>query len=187
MNLFDEPVSLKGTKLVRAFAEQLKVMPEEYWLAKESFDLWSTPLAETGASESQMAEVGAWYVQHHRTAPALPRIIVAARTLVSNGSLPSHRIASRLEKDALAILKAAEALGMSADNCAQALILAGTLAHLSVYRRRMPSIDRSYQGSEIAGIANMSDYVADEILDEISHGRGELVEVREFLLGQSMD
>ncbi|HBO2935105.1 TPA: hypothetical protein L4R50_000099 [Pseudomonas aeruginosa] len=181
LNPFEEPVSLQGTKLVRAFAAQLEAMPEDCRLPQKAFDAWSMPLAETGASEIQLQEVGAWYAKHHKTCPSLPYIIRAARTLVSEGALPPHRIANRMEKDALAILKTAELLGMSSDDCAQALILAGTLAHLAVYRRSLPDIDRSHQLNEVEGIVRMCDYVADEILDEIRNGQGDLRALREYL------
>lgn len=181
MNLFDEPVSLLGTKLVRAFAKQLESMPEDCRLPQSSFDTWSAPLAETNASESQMEVVGSWYAKHHITCPSLPYIRRAAITLVSVGALPDHRIANRIESDALAILKTAELLGMSADDCANSLILAGTLAHLSIYRRRHPNVDRAYLRMEIEGIARTCDYVADEILDEIQQNKGDLRALREYL------
>ena len=181
MNLFDEPVSLLGTKLVRAFAKQLESMPEECQLPQSCFDIWSAPLAETNASESQMTALGVWYAKHHKTCPSLPYIRQAAITLVSEGALPDHRIANRIERDALAILKTAELLGMSADDCANALVLAGALAHLSTYRRRHPDVDRTYLRMEIEGIARMSDYVADEILDEIQQNKGDLRALREYL------
>ncbi|MGA4480887.1 hypothetical protein ACPA2N_22280 [Ectopseudomonas hydrolytica] len=181
MNLFDEPVSLLGTKLVRAFAKQLESMPEDCRLPQSSFDTWSAPLAETNATESQMTVLGVWYAKHHKTCPSLPYIRQAAITLVSEGALPDHRIANRIERDALAILKTAELLGMSADDCANALVLAGALAHLSTYRRRHPDVDRAYLRMEIEGIARMSDYVADEILDEIQQNKGDLRALREYL------
>lgn len=185
MKLFDEPVSLLGTKLVRAFAKQLESMPEDCQLPQSSFDIWSAPLAETNASEDQLSEVGVWYAKHHKTAPSLPYIRHAAFTLVSEGSLPEHRIANHIEKDALAILKTAELLGMPASDCANAFILAGVLAHLSTYRRRHPHVSRPYLRMEIEGIARMSDYVADEILDEIQQNKGDLRALREYLLDLS--
>jgi hypothetical protein len=94
--------------------------------------------------------------------------------MVQSGSLPPHRLAATIERNAMAILHAAENLGLSADDSAQAIILAGTLAHLSHYRRSFPTIDRAYQRQEVEGTARMFDYVADEILDEIANGKGEL-------------
>ncbi|WP_122564444.1 hypothetical protein [Pseudomonas viridiflava] len=81
----------------------------------------------------------------------------------------------------MAILHAAETLGLSADGCAQAIILAGTFANLSHYRRSLPGIDRAYQRQEIEGMARMSDYAADEILDEIASGNGDLKSLGPYL------
>ncbi|EPA99482.1 hypothetical protein [Pseudomonas sp. G5(2012)] len=174
MNIFDEPVSLAGFQLVKAFAASLGNFPEDVQLPKSSFDTWSAPLAETGASEDQMRQVGEWYALHHKTAPSLPYVLGAARRLVLSGSLPPHRLATTTERNAMAILHAAEKLGLSADDSAQAIILAGTLAHLSHYRRSFSGIDRAYQRQEVEGMARMSDYAADEILDEIASGKGDL-------------
>ncbi|MDZ3829792.1 hypothetical protein BK669_00655 [Pseudomonas fluorescens] len=181
MNIFDESVSLAGYQLVKAFAACLSSFPEEEQIPKSAFDMWSAPLAETGASEDQMRQVGEWYALHHKTAPSLPYVLGAARKLVLNGSLPRHRLAGTIERNAMAILHAAETLGLSADGCAQAIILAGTLAHLSHYRRSLPGIDRAYQRQEIEGMARMSDYAADEILDEIASGNGDLKSLGPYL------
>ncbi|QTD35567.1 hypothetical protein [Pseudomonas fluorescens] len=181
MNIFDEPVSLAGYQLVKAFAGCLSSFPEEEQVPKSAFDMWSAPLAETGASEDQMRQVGEWYALHHKTAPSLPYVLGATRKLVLNGSLPRHRLAGTIERNAMAILHAAETLGLSADGCAQAIILAGTLAHLSHYRRSLPGIDRAYQRQEIEGMARMSDYAADEILDEIASGNGDLKSLGPYL------
>jgi hypothetical protein len=181
LNIFDEPVSLAGYQLVKAFAACLSSFPEEEQIPKSAFDMWSAPLAETGASEDQMRQVGEWYALHHKTAPSLPYVLGAARKLVLNGSLPRHRLAGTIERNAMAILHAAETLGLSADGCAQAIILAGTLAHLSHYRRSLPGIDRAYQRQEIEGMARMSDYAADEILDEIAKGNGDLKSLGPYL------
>ncbi|MCY0111575.1 hypothetical protein NQF78_25040 [Pseudomonas monsensis] len=181
MNIFDESVSLAGCQLVKAFAACLSSFPEEEQIPKSAFDMWSAPLAETGASEDQMRQVGEWYALHHKTAPSLPYVLGAARKLVLNGSLPRHRLAGTIERNAMAILHAAETLGLSADGCAQAIILAGTLAHLSHYRRSLPGIDRAYQRQEIEGMARMSDYAADEILDEIASGNGDLKSLGPYL------
>jgi hypothetical protein len=187
LNPFEEPVSLKGTKLVRVFAACLITLPENCQLPQKSFDTWSTPLAETGATEPQMGLVGTWYAQHHSTSPSLPYIIHAARTLIAIGALPAHRLSNSEELKAMAILKATEALGISADDCTNALILAGSLAHLAMYRRKMPAIERKYLRSEIEGIARISDYCADEILDEIQGGVGELKALGEYLFEQTPD
>lgn len=181
MNIFDEPVSLAGYQLVNAFAACLSSFPEEEQIPKSAFDMWSAPLAETGASEDQMRQVGEWYALHHKTAPSLPYVLGAARKLVLNGSLPRHRLAGTIERNAMAILHAAETLGLSADGCAQAIILAGTPAHLSHYRRSLPGIDRAYQRQEIEGMARMSDYAADEIFDEIASGNGDLKSLGPYL------
>ncbi|MBD8792744.1 hypothetical protein IFR09_23045 [Pseudomonas syringae] len=181
MNIFDEPVSLAGYQLVKAFAACLSSFPEEEQVPKSAFDMWSAPLAETGASEDQMRKVGEWYALHHKTAPSLLYVLGAVRKLVLNGSLPRHRLAGTIERNAMAILHAAEKLGLSADGCAQAIILAGALAHLSHYRRSLPGIDRAYQRQEIEGMARMSDYAADEILDEIASGTGDLKSLGPYL------
>lgn len=187
MNPFEEPVSLKGTKLVRAFSVRLNTLPESCQLPQKSFDKWSTPLAKTGATEAQMGQVGAWYVQHHSTGPSLPYIARATRTLIANGALPPHRLSNRDKRKAMAILKATAALGISAEDCANALILAGTLAHLAMYRRTIPELNREYLRSEVEGIARMSDYAADEILDEVQDGYGELKSLGEYLFQEPTD
>lgn len=187
MNIFDEPVSLAGFQLVKAFAACLSSFPEDVQLPKSSFDTWSAPLAETGASEDQMRQVGEWYALHHKTAPSLPYVLGAARKLVLSGSLPPHRLGATVERNAMAILLAAEKLGLSADDNAQAIILAGTLAHLSHYRRRFPGIDRAYRRQEIEGMARMSDYAADEILDEIASGKGDLKSLGQYLFRINLD
>lgn len=98
-----------------------------------------------------------------------------------DGSLPHHRLAGTIERNAIAILHAAEKLGLPADGCAQAIILAGTLAHLSHYLRSLPGIDRAFQRQEIEGMARMSDYAADEILDEIASGNEDLKSLGPYL------
>ncbi|WP_164709252.1 hypothetical protein, partial [Pseudomonas viridiflava] len=110
----------------------LSSFPEDAQVSNSSFDMWSAPLAETGANEDQMRQVGEWYASHHKTSPSLPYVLGAARTLVLSGSLPRHRLAGTIERNAMAMLHAAEKLGLSADDSAQAIILAGTLAHLSL-------------------------------------------------------
>ena len=185
MNPFEEPVSLMGTKLVRAFAARLTTLPESCQLPQKSFDIWSKPLADTGATEDQMELVGTWFAQNHSTSPSLPYIIRAARTLIANGALPPHRLSNSDERKAMAILKATEALGISADECTNALMLAGSLAYLAMYRRTMPDVDREYLRSEIEGIARTCDYCADEILDEIQGGVGELKALGEYLFEQT--
>lgn len=182
MNIFDEPVSLSGFQLVKAFAGALIHRPEDQQVPKASFDMWSAPLDETGANEAQMRQVGEWFAQHHQTAPSLPYIIGAAKELVQNGSLPPHRLAGKIERDAMAILHAAQQLGLSADDSAQAIILAGTLAHLALYRRSYPNVGREYLRIEVEGLARQSDYFADEILDEIANGKGELKTLGPYLL-----
>jgi hypothetical protein len=181
MNIFDEPVSLTGFQLVKTFATCLSSFPEDQKVPKSSFDMWSAPLAETGASEDQMRLIGEWYALHHKTAPSLPYVLRAARKLVLSGSLPPHRLAATVELNAMAILLAAEKLGLSADDSAQAIILAGTLAHLSHYRRSFPRIDRTYLRQEVEGMARVSDYAADEILDEIASGKGDLKSLGQYL------
>lgn len=181
MNIFDEPVSFAGFQLVKVFAACLSSFQEDDQVPKSSFDMWSAPLAETGASEDQMRQVGEWYALHHKTAPSLPYVLGAARKLVLSGSLPRHRLAGTIERNAMAILHAAEKLGLSADDSAQAIILAGTLAHLSHYRRSFPRIDRAYQRQEVEGMACLSDYAADEILDEIASGKGDLKSLGPYL------
>ena len=52
--------------------------------------------------------------------------------------------------------------------------LGATLAHLSLYRRKHKSVSRDYLRIEVEGMARMSDYAADEILDEIACGKGDL-------------
>lgn len=187
MNVFNEPVSLTGFQLVKAFAACLTHLPKNQQVPKESFGVWSAPLSETGANEAQMRQVGQWYVMHHQTAPSLPYIIGAAQDLVKNGALPPHRIAGEIERNAMAILHAAQHLGLSADNSAQAIILAGTLAHLSLYRRSFPNIGRKHLRTEVEGLARQSDYFADEILDEIASGKGELKSLGPYLLHLDTD
>lgn len=185
MNIFEEPVSLTGFQLVKTFAAQLSHLPEERQLPQTSFDMWSAPLAETGANLDEMRLVGEWYAKHHQTGPSLGYIIHAAQELKLRGSLPPHRIAGEIERNAMAILLAAQQLGLSAGENAQAIMLAGTLAHLSLYRRKHPHVGREYLRTEIEGMARMSDYVADEILDEIAAGVGDLKELDKYLLGIS--
>lgn len=187
MNIFDEPVSLKGFQLVKAFAARLIHLPDEQQLPQKSFDIWSAPLAETGASEAQMELVGDWYALHHQTGPSLGYIIHAAQELQLRGSLPPHRLAGQIERDAMAILLAAQQLGLSADDSAQAIMLAGTLAHLSLYRRKHPKVDRGYLRLEVEGMARMADYTADEILDEIAGGKGDLKALGGYLFNHSAD
>lgn len=174
MNIFEEPVSLMGYQLVKAFAAQLAHLPEEQQLRQSSYDMWSTPLAETGASEAQMKLVGEWYATNHQTTPGLGYVLRATQVLLSRGSLPEHRLAGTIELNAMAILLAAQQLGLSTDDCGQAIMLAGTLAHLSLYRRKHKGVSRDYLRIEVEGMARMSDYAADEILDEIACGKGDL-------------
>lgn len=181
MNIFEQPVSLIGFQLVKAFAARLASLPEEQQLPQTSFDMWSAPLAETGATVAQMELVGDWYALHHQTGPSLGYIIGAAQDLKLRGSLPPHRMAGKTERDAMAILLAAQQLGLSADECGQAIMLAGTLTHLAHYRRKYPNVGRDYLRLEVEGMARMSDYVADEILDEIANGKGDLKALGGFL------
>lgn len=187
MNVFDEPVSLSGFQLVKTFASCLIHLPEDRQLPKSSFDMWSAPLAESGANESQMRQVGEWFAQHHQTAPSLPYVLGAIQKLLQSGALPHHRLAGKIERDAMAILHAAQQLGLSADDSAQAIILAGTLAHLAMYRRSYPNVGREYLRTEVEGLARQSDYFADEILDEIAKGKGELRPLGAYLLHLDTD
>ena len=179
MTIPDEPVNLIGFQLVKAFAARLYQLPTEQQVPKTSFKTWSAPLAETGASESQMREVGNWFAQHHQTAPALPYVICATRELQLYGSLPAHRLAGPLERNAMAILLAAQQLGLSPDDGAQAFMLAGALTHLSVHRPIQ--LDRGFLTRELEGMARLADYAADEILDEIQDGKGALKELGQYL------
>lgn len=128
-----------------------------------------------------MQVVGQWFAQHHQTCPSLPYTIHAVRALKANGLLPPNRLASKIDRNAMNILKALEGMGISADDCAQSLILAGTLAHLATYRRQHPHVDRQYLRLEVEGIARMCDYMADEILDEVERGQGDLRDLGECL------
>ncbi|NVL49876.1 hypothetical protein F2S72_09000 [Pseudomonas syringae pv. actinidiae] len=187
MNIFEEPVSLTGYQLVKAFAACLIHLPEDQQIHKSSFDIWSAPLAETGASEGQMRQVGEWFALHHQTAPSLPYVIGATQKLMQLGALPPHRIAGKIERDAMAILHAAEQLGLAADDIAQAVMLAGTLAHLATYRRSYPHVGRAYLGIEVEGLARQSNYVADEILDEVATSKGDLKSLGPYLLHLDTD
>lgn len=162
-------------------------MPEDCQLPQQAFDTWSAPLAETGASESQIVEVGVWYAQHHKTAPALPHILRVTRKLLADGSLPPHRLVSEREQAAMALLRAAEQLGLDTDDCAAALLLAGTLAHHATYRRSVPDIEREDLSTLLMGIVRLCDYSADEILDEIQAGRGQLAERQSYLFPDGAD
>ena len=177
MSPFEEPISLEGVKLVKAFAACLADLAEDRQLPRESFAIWSMPLSETLATEAEMQVVGQWFAQRHKTCPSLPYIIHAVRTLKANGALPPNRLAKEVDRNAMNILKALEGMGISADDCAQSLMLAGTLAHLASYRRQHPYIDRQYLRLEVEGIARMCDYMADEILDEVQSGQGDLREL----------
>lgn len=181
MNEFEEPVNLQGIKLVRALASTLAHLPENRQLPQKSFEIWSGHLAQLGVSESEMKQIGVWFAEHYQTPPAIPTIAHAASVLLDQGSLPPHRIASPMELNAMALLKAARDLGLMPDECAQSLMLAGTLAHLSNYRQRHPTVDRQYLGTEVEGIARQCNFYADEILDEIQQGKGELRELGSYL------
>jgi hypothetical protein len=181
LNPFEEPISLEGIKLVRIFAACLAHLPEERGLPQSAHEIWSMPLSEAKVTEAQMLTVGNWYAEHHLTGPSLPYVLHALRTLKSNGSLPTSRLAGKIERNAMNVLKSLEGMGISTEECAQSLMLAGTLAHLAVYRRKHPDVDRSYLRNEVEGLARMSDYMADEILDEIERGQGDLQDLRPVL------
>lgn len=183
MNLFDEPVSLEGIKLVKTFASCLASLSEDRQLPQKSFSIWATPMAESGASEAEMQQVGVWFGKHHQTPPSLPYILLAVRVLKDKGELPPHRIATRQVLEAMEILNAVEKLGIVSGDSAQSLILAGTLAHLALYRKQFPNVDRAYLRTDVEGMARMSDYFADEILDEIQRGEGDLKALEPYLFG----
>lgn len=155
-------------------------MPEHCHLPQDCFDIWSMPLSETGISEAQIAQVGAWYAQHHKTVPSLPYITNASIILKKNGSLPEQRIIQSHETQALKLIQQAEKLGLSGHDCARALLFAGTLTHVATYRSSSKT-DREDILGEALGVVRLSDYYADEILDDIEAGKS-LPGVREYLL-----
>jgi hypothetical protein len=181
MNPFEQPISLEGIKLVRIFSACLERLPEEQRLPQSAHEVWSMPLSEAQVTEAQMITVGNWYAQHHRTGPSLPYVLRAVRALKAKGSLPPNRLAGKVERNAMLILQALGGMGISPEDCAQSLMLAGTLAHLAVYRHKYPTVDRHLLRSEVEGLARMSDYMADEILDEIEQGQGDLQGLRDIL------
>lgn len=183
LSLFDEPVSLKGIRLIKAFTACLAGLEEERQIPQASLSAWATPIAESGASEAEMQQVGTWFAKHHQTPPSLSYILFAVRVLKNKGELPPHRMATPQMLEAMEILRAVERLGISSDDSGQSLILAGTLAHLAFYRQQYPNVNRTYLRNEIEGMARMSDAVADEILDEIQRGEGDLKSLEPYLFG----
>jgi len=183
--MLNEPVSLNGIKLMRAFTARLADLPVHCRVSRRSFSSWSAQLARTGVTEAQMTEVGYWYVAHHRSSPPLPYILNAVRHLLNTGTLPSHRLATDTELDAMAILQATERLGVPPPRNAQALMLAGALSHAAHFARSMPGVNRSHVRAKLERTARHSDHLADEILNEIATGRGELQALAGYLFGHS--
>ena len=170
---------------MRALAAALAGLPEDRQIPKTSFEIWSGHMSELGTTEEEMSQVGEWFCQHYQTAPSVATVSHAVEWLHKHGSFPEHRMASQIDLNAMALLKAAELLGLCSYELAQSLMLAGTLTHLATYRRKFPKIDRHYIGTEVEGIARQCNYFADEILDEVQQGKGQLRDLDGILFGKN--
>lgn len=181
MNVFEEPVSLRGVKLVRSFFSTLTNLPEDRQLSKLASEMWANDLADTGANEDQIRTVGLWFNENYQTWPSLPTIVQAVKILLETGTLPNQRLENKSEVVAMAFLKVAETLGLSPFESCDALILAGTLAHYAGYRSEHPRMSQATVQHEITGYAEWAGSVADEVLDEIKDGKGALRDLKGYL------
>lgn len=182
MNLLGpETPSLEGRRLVKKFAESLRGMAEAERLPESSFETWGECFAEGNMTLEEAEWLGNWYSMYHKRSPSLGYIMHALRRLRAEGELPEHMIAGSEDLLAQKIIKFLHDEGASGDNAVNSLFMAAALSHVAYYRKHHPSIDRVYLRTELEGKARVSDWLVDQVLDEVEAGVGDLKALKPIL------
>lgn len=182
LSIFDpETPSLEGRRLIKRFAASMSQMASESQVPESAFETWGECFAKECMTMEEAEWVGNWYSMYHQRSPSLPYIMSALSRLRVAGELPEHMIAGYENLLAQKIIKFLHDEGVTPGESVNGLFVAAALSHLSTYRTSYPDIDRAYQRSELEGKARLSDWLADEVLDEIEAGVGELRNLKPIL------
>ncbi|HBP6379898.1 TPA: hypothetical protein L6A07_32520 [Pseudomonas aeruginosa] len=182
LNLFGtETPSLEGRRLVKRFAESLRGLAEAERLPESSFETWGEVFAKESMTLEEAEWLGNWYSMYHQRGPSLGYIMFALRRLRAEGELPEHMIAGSEDLLAQKIIKFLHDEGVSPDIAVNSLFMAAALSHVAYYRKHHPSTDRAYVRSELEGKARVSDWLVDQVLDEVEAGVGDLKALKPIL------